>query len=448
MQQLKVVQQFMNRHIWEIDTRALSRWRASLVGALRITYLVLRDLFFDTQLTMQAMSLVYTTLLALVPLLAVSVSVLKGFGVHNQIEPMLLNFLEPLGERGVDITRNITHFVKNIHSGLLGSVGLALLLYTVISLMQKIEQAFNHAWRVSENRSFAQRFSDYLSVILIGPVLIFVAMGLTASVTNSSVYQKFVEIPAFGFLVGTLSQILPFFLVIMAFTMIYIFLPNTRVKFTSALVGASVAGVLWQTTGLLFGLFVSNANYSLIYSAFAAMFLFMIWLYVSWTILLIGASIAFYFQHPAQRVREQRLRQLSNRMKERLALASMAEIGRRFYRQQGSCNLHDLATRMGITEELLQPLVTALQLRGLLVRTDADTHGYVPGQPPETMSLLSIVDAVRQAEENESLSLQLLTADPLVDQYFTRYQEAAAATLATATLKDLVDRESLVVRNE
>jgi membrane protein len=447
MGQLQLLNQFLIHHIWDAGSHALTGWRARLVGALRIFYLILRDLLFDSQLTMQAMSLVYTTLLALVPLIAVSVSVLKGFGVHNQIEPVLLHFLEPLGNRGVEITKTIIGFVEKINSGLLGSLGLALLLYTVISLMQKIEQAFNHTWHVSEERSFAQRFSDYLSVILIGPVLVFAAIGITASISSTTIYQKMLDLPGLGLIVGAFSHVIPFLLVILAFTLIYIFIPNTRVALRSALVGASIAGVLWQCVGWLFTWFVTTANYSAIYSAFAAMFFFMIWLYASWTILLIGASIAYYFQNPEQRIRERRAWVLSNRMKEKLALSIMAEVARHFYQQTAARTLRALAQRLNIATESIHPIIQSLIQKGLLVRTDAEPADYVPGQAPETISLLAVIEAVRQAEEDEILNLKRLPKDAIVDHYYQIYQDAAAATLAVTTLKDLVMRHQDVAQH-
>ena len=180
------LQKILTDTIWETDTRPLSPMTARAIRTLRVLYRVLGDVV-DGQLTLRAMSLVYTTLLSLVPLLAVSFSVLKGFGVHNQIEPILLNVLAPLGERGVEITRQIIEFVENVKVGVLGSLGLGLLLFTVVSLTQKIERAFNYTWRVTEHRSFVQRFSDYISVILIGPLLIFSAIGITASICSRGV---------------------------------------------------------------------------------------------------------------------------------------------------------------------------------------------------------------------------------------------------------------------
>ena len=150
--------------LWRDDLRQLRGLRLNLIVPIRLLVVLVRQ-FVAGELNLRAMSLVYTTLLSIVPLLAVSFSVLKGFGVHNQVEPLLLNFLQPLGSRGVELSNNIIGFVENIKVGVLGSLGLLFLLYTVVSLIQKVESSFNYVWQVERLRGLAQRFSNYLSVI-------------------------------------------------------------------------------------------------------------------------------------------------------------------------------------------------------------------------------------------------------------------------------------------
>jgi membrane protein len=174
--------------IWGDDLRELSSARRLIIVPVRLLIVLTRQLL-QGQLNLRAMSLVYTTLLSVVPLLAVSFSVLKGFGVHNQIEPVLTNFLAPLGPRGYELSDNIIGFVENIRVGVLGSLGLVFLLYTVVSLIQKVESTFNYVWQVERLRGLTQRFSSYLSVILIGPVLVFTALGVTATAMNNALVQ-------------------------------------------------------------------------------------------------------------------------------------------------------------------------------------------------------------------------------------------------------------------
>ncbi|MDP6175678.1 MAG: YihY/virulence factor BrkB family protein, partial [Rhodospirillales bacterium] len=245
--------------VWGKDLSALAWWRALHLRLARILFVIGRDLA-DGQLTLRAMSLVYTTLLSLVPLLAISFSVLKGFGVHNQVEPILFNFLEPLGEQGVEIATRLTGFVEKIEVGVLGSLGMALLIYTVISLMQKIERAFNYTWHVSRQRTLTRRFSDYLSVVLIGPVLIAASLGISASIMGAPVVQQLTAIQPIGSATRIAGEILPFVINVAAFTFFYVFIPNTKVRLGSALCGALTAGILWKLMGLGFAAFILGST--------------------------------------------------------------------------------------------------------------------------------------------------------------------------------------------
>ncbi|MEJ2509376.1 MAG: YihY/virulence factor BrkB family protein, partial [Gammaproteobacteria bacterium] len=359
MDQLKKLKQRAIDFLWAGDPTSMPFWRGRLIMLLRVAWVAIRDLA-DGQLTLRAMSLVYTSLLSLVPLLAVSFSVLKAFGVHNQIEPLLTHFLAPLGDKGVELSGRIIEFVENVRAGVLGSVGLAFLLYTVISLIQKIERAFNYTWHVEQHRRFTQRFSEYLSVIMIGPVLVFTALGITATVMNTAVVKHVVAIEPFGALIAFGGHVVPYLLIIGAFTFIYLFVPNTRVRVRSALVGGVVAGVLWESVGWAFTSFiVSSTKYTAIYSAFASLILFMIWLYLSWIILLIGASIAFYHQHPEYLSVRRREMRLSARMQERLALLIMYLVARNYYQGRTAWTIRGLTQRLRIPMDLLEDVLLA-----------------------------------------------------------------------------------------
>ena len=426
------------RAVWDVDPRGLPRWRAVLTRAARMVYAVGRDLTTG-QLTLQAMSLVYTTLLSLVPLLAVSFSVLKGFGVHNQMEPILLNLLQPLGQKGVEITERVIGFVENVRVGVLGSLGLALLLFTVVSLIQKVERAFNHTWRVRTLRPLTQRFSDYLSVILIGPVLVFSALGATASITGTPLVQQLSAIEPFGTLIETLAKLVPYLLIIAAFTFVYTFVPNTRVRLGSALLGAAVAGVLWQTVGWGFAFFVvSSTKYQAIYSSFAILILFMIWLYLAWLILLVGASIAFYHQHPEYLISRRQDMRMSNRLKERVALLAMHYIGERHYRGERPWTMDALARRMGVPTEVVETVLLALEERRVLLRTDDDEIAYVPARALETLRVSHFLRIVRTAEEDAYLNLERLSTDPAVESLLRDVEGAVDAALEDRTLRELV----------
>ncbi|MGW8248304.1 MAG: YihY/virulence factor BrkB family protein [Acidiferrobacterales bacterium] len=423
--------------IWETRREDLPRWLRPFLTALRIAHLLIRDLL-EGQLTLRSMSLVYTTFLATVPLLALSFSVLKAFGVHNQLEPVLKNFLAPLGPRGVEITQHIIGFVDNIRVGVLGTLGLVLLVYTVISLLQKIERAFNFTWRVSEHRPFSQRFSDYLSVILIGPVLVFTAIGITASVSSAELVKQATEIKAVSSVAAFMGTLVPYLLIILAFTLIYIFVPNTKVKPKSALIGGIVSGLVWETTGWGFTAFVVNSTkYTAIYSAFATLIIFMIWLYLSWLILLIGGSVAFYHQHPEHRNLQSRILRLSNRMREKVSLLIMSLVGQHYYYHKTPWTLDDLAQRLNVGVEACNLLISNLENAGMLIRVAGDVPAYVPGQALDTLSLGDLVKEIRRAGETSYLRNENLPELKAIDELYGKIETAIDGVLENHTLKDI-----------
>lgn len=425
-------------YIWQQPRDELTGWQRRLQTALRIGHLLIRDLL-EGQITLRAMGLVYTTLLALVPLLAVSFSVLKGFGVHNQIEPLLNNLLQPpLGEKGVEITNRIIEFVDNIKAGVLGSLGMALLLFTAISLMQKIERAFNYTWRVSERRSLAHRFSDYVTVVLIGPVLVFTALGITASISSIESVQHLLEIKTIGFLFEVLGRLLPYLMVIATFMLIYLLVPHTKVKVSAALTGAVVAGILWESTSWLYAAFVVNSTkYTAIYSAFATVILFMIWLHLSWMILLIGCSIAFYYQHPEARNLRGRSLRLSNRMREKLGLLILVIIGQHYYQHKPAWTIDALAKRLNISVEICQRLLNQLVQVGLLVRASKSPTTYLPAYAPETISVADILTELRQLDETASLCPDTIKSIAPVDKLYADMETAIGQAVAELSLRDL-----------
>jgi membrane protein len=428
--------------IWAEKLSRVRGPRRLLLWALRLLYVLVREVG-GGQLNLRAMSLVYTTLLSVVPLLAVSFSVLKGFGVHNQIEPILFNFLEPLGPKGMELGQQVIGFVENVRVGVLGSLGLGLLIYTVISLIQKIESAFNYVWQVERLRSLSQRFSNYLSVILIGPVLVFSALGITASVMSLDIVQKLLTIEPFGRLFVLATKLVPYLLICVAFTFIYIFIPNTRVRFVSAVTGALVGGVLWQSTGWAFAAFIaSSSKYAAIYSSFAILILLLIWLYLNWLILLLGAQVAFFVQHPQYLVKEPVKLVLSNRLRERLGLQILYHVALHHYCNEKPWTLDDLIEHLQIPGEPVGRVLDLLIDGGYLVETSEEPPTYLPRRDIGTMRLYEVIAGLRRAGESPFLRYEHLPELGPVEQVMEKMRISRDETLGELTMRDLVGRES------
>lgn len=400
MDPLRDLRDRLHRVIWDESLASRPRWQRSAIGFARLAAAIGRDLSSGA-LTLRAMSLVFTTLLALVPFIAVSFSVLKGFGVHNRVEPVLLRFLAPLGPRANEITDRVVGFVDNIKVGVLGAVGVALLLYTAVSLVQKIEEAFNYTWNVGRRRTLVRQFSDYFSVIVIGPLLVFLALGITASLSSSAVVQAILAIEPFGSLVRLGTRLLPYVLLITAFTFIYLLIPNTRVRFRAALFGGVVAGIAWETLGRLFATFiVTSTNYTAIYSGFAILLLFMIWLYLSWLVLLTGSAVAFYRQFPGYLAVGGRAGvRLSPAQAESVGLAVATAIASAWYSGAAPPHRDAIAERLGAPAQPIDRALEALLDAGLITQAGRDGTGHLPARPPERTSVKAVIDAVRHHGE-------------------------------------------------
>ncbi|MCF6218154.1 MAG: YihY/virulence factor BrkB family protein [Gammaproteobacteria bacterium] len=410
--------------LWQPEIEPLPTAKAGVIRALRVAYQVINELHSGL-LNLRAMSLVYTTLLSLVPLLAVSFSLLKGFGVHNQLEPLLINLLAPLGPQGELISSRIIEFVNNTRAMALGSLGLALLIFTVISLMKKTEQAFNHTWHITKQRPFIQRFSHYLSVIIVGPVLLFSALGITASMLSTTLMQQLINQPGIGWLVQHLQLLLPFLLISAAFTLIYLFIPNTRVEVKSALFGGLIAALLWQSCGWLFASFVANsASHAAIYSTFAALILFIIWIYLSWLILLVGSSIAFHLQHPVAQAEQANIATISIQDREQLGLLIIQLISQRHYLQLPAYCSESISYELGVPIPLVSALLSALQQSGIIAECSNDEGEHLlPARPFDEVMVSDVLRALRSHGHAISLKkkhssrypLELLNTNPLFD---------------------------------
>lgn len=434
------VQKKVENILWP-DMSGLSSRKIFALKVLRVTYASIMDLL-GGQLSLRAMSLVYTTLLSIVPLLALSFSVLKAMGAHNEIEPFLFQFLAPLGEQGIGIGENIIGFIDNIKVGVLGSVGLGLLIYTVLSLVQKIENAFNMIWLVETTRSIGERFSSYLSVILIGPVMMVSALGMTATVLNSSFVSYLMAIEPFGSLIVMATKLLPYLMVIGVFAFIYMFVPNTRVRFLPAIIGAIIAGFLWQTSGVLFATFVVNATkYTAIYSSFAVVIMLLIWLYISWLILLFGSNIAFYVQNPSSIRMSREGFEISNRVKERLALLLMQRVGEVHQKGNEPLGLDELTESLSVPHIVVRYVLKRLLSKHLLIESNKEPVGYLPAKSLDILMLSDIINAIRSAEEENFLSVDVIQLPSATQQLVDAMDNQVEDVLKNKSLLDVLETE-------
>jgi membrane protein len=423
--------------LWQAEPADLSRVKRLLSSLIKIGFLVGRD-FIENLVKLQAMALAFKTLLSIAPLLAVIFSILKGFGVHNRIEPLLAEALAPLGDKGQDVTSHLIGFVDKMSAGALGSVGVVTLFITVLSLMGTIEQAFNTIWRVRFPRKLARRFSDYLSVLLVGPVLVFAALTITATLQSNFFVRNLLALEPFGTVMLMLLRLVPYVTLWGAFTFSYLFIPNTRVRLRSAAVGGLVAAILWQTVGWGFATFVaSSTRYYAIYSSFAILLLFLLWLYVGWLIVLLGAQVAHAHQHIRFYYGQRENLARSPAGREKLALQLMLLVGRNFYHGLSPMSITDLANRLQLPAALAKDFLEMLQ-QSRLVLPLADEETFVLGRAPERIRIKEILDCVRTSGDNSKGTGIYLREPDGIDELLLAVDQSVAASLEGKTLQSLI----------
>lgn len=421
--------------VWSNKFEKLGLPGKILATSLRYLYGILRDVF-SGDLSLRAMSLVYTTLLSIIPLLAFSFAILKGFGVFDQLEPYLTNVLEPLGQDGERITATILNLVNNVQGGVLGGVSMVILLYTVISTIQKVEASFNFVWYVSKPRSLSRRFTEYLVVIIVGPIMMVTALSIIGSMGSNTVIQYLRALPGIGEMLLLAGKLVPYLIISGVFAFLYMFMPNTKVNFKSALIGGLGGGIMWATMAVLFTTFVvTAARTQNMYANFAVAIFALIWLYINWLVLLIGAQLAFYHQNPAfLRIGRQEPR-LSNAMRERLALNIMTLVGMAFRSGNKKVDARSIGSALNIPTIALTPIGDALEEVGLLASTE--TENLVPGREMSRIKLQHILAVVRV--EGETGAVHEPSWSHEVDTLGNKLDHALLGVVADKTLADLLD---------
>jgi membrane protein len=423
--------------VLDAELSKLTRFKRMIQVSLKISVMVGHD-FIQNLGKLQAMALAFKTLLSLAPLLAVVFSLLKAFGVHNRMEPALAEALAPLGEKGQEITIHLIGFVNKMSAGALGSVGLVTLFITVLSLMGSIEEAFNHMWRVKSPRKLARRFSDYLSAILVGPVLVFAAVTITATLQNNAIVQALLSLQGLGIAILALLRLVPYLTLWGAFSFVYMFIPNTRVRLRSALVGGLVAAVLWQTVGWGFAVFVaSSTRYYVIYSSFAILLLFLLWLHVGWVIVLLGAQVTYAHQHIYYFLGDRDALAESAAGREKLALLMLLLIGRNFRHGLAPLTVSEIAAQLRVPAGVVKEfMVMFAGLKLVLPLADEDT--FVLGRDPGTITVREILDCVRNAGKSGKTQGEGGKEEQLVDDLLSEVDRVRAQSLEGKNLQTLI----------
>ncbi|MCD6297113.1 MAG: YihY/virulence factor BrkB family protein [Deltaproteobacteria bacterium] len=290
---------FITHGIWRIRLGTLPRNKSFFLKQLRIIILAFRG-FAEDKCYLRASALTFYTLLSVVPAAALAFGVAKGFGLQKLLEKQLFERLQ--GQEEV-LTRIITFansMLEETRGGLIAGIGVVLLFWLIIKLLGNIEASFNDIWGIRQARTYGRKLSDYLSVMLTCPLLLILSGSITVFITTriEQITQRIDMLGAISPLISLLLKSLPLCVIWLLFTFVYIFMPNTKVRFRAGLLGGIIAGLVYQALQWGYITFqIGVSKYGAIYGSFAALPLFLIWLQISWLIVLFGAEISFAFQN-------------------------------------------------------------------------------------------------------------------------------------------------------
>jgi membrane protein len=457
---------FVRDGIWDVEPSSLPFPARQGVKLLRVLQLVAKG-FREDDCTLQASALTLSTLMAIVPILALSLSIARGLGGADTARVKVKELVEQwtstleagpiiaigstnavplsgpgsLGDTlGQEINRRVDDAferVDKINFAALGGVGLVLLVFMVVQVLAQVESSFNRVWGVTVGRSLWRRFTDYLSVLFIVPFLVIAASTLPALGKISHALGH-----AGGAHAATGSGFLHYLTstVIMstAFTCFFIFMPNTKVRLVSGTVGGTVTGVMFVAwLWLCAAMQVSVANYSRIYGSFAIVPILLAWLYMSWQIVLFGAEVSFAIQNHATYRMESGARRASAEARVTMALAVTLEAARSMTQGSGGFNASAFAAGRSISVRFLNEIVDELINARILAAVSGGESRYVLLQTPETLTAGQVIDAVLQSGV-KSEALGLAPLQPEVAGALARFTRGVGDSLGRVTVAELL----------
>lgn len=442
---------FARRDLWVLETTTLPFLLGLLTRVARVLMITARGFFRDRCLQ-QSAALTYVTIFSLPSALAFVFAVGKGSNAYGDLRTrVILPFLDatfgaPIAggtdasqaSSGAGMLRagidDLFQLIERTDVKAMGGIALALMLYSMLKLLGAVEGSLNDIWGVKRARSLLRRVSDYIAIVVITPVFLLLATGATTFLEGSFALQKAIPI-GFG---GASVRLLPLLAVWFGLTFVYLTLPNTRVRIPAALLGGLVAGTIWQGIQVLHVAGqIELARYNAIYSGFAAIPMLLMWMYLSWSVFLIGAELSFAFQNEPAFTSMARTGKVDQHFRERIAPRLAARVTRAFLAGQAAPTAGALAGELGVAPRAVTQVLEALVSANLLARTSVGVDdGFLPARDPGTITVLDVLAALRR-EEGAGEPPVRGRLDERVDRVLEALEAEGRRSLSNHTLSEL-----------
>lgn len=391
---LKKVREFLEKDIWHLSLKGKGRGLKIIIQELRVFILAIRG-FAEDKVQMRASALTFYTLLSIVPIFAMIFGIAKGFGFKEYLQNTLTENLSTHQAVLKEVMEFADRMLANVKGGFIAGTGLVVLIWSVMKVLGNIENSFNNIWQIKKSRGFSRKLSDYISLIVIAPILVFLSSGFTVSQINDYFDNTFI-ISYIGPLIKVIVWFLSFSIIWFVFTLLYVVMPNTKVNFGAAFVGGVIAGTMFHLLQWAYvKLQVFLSGYGAIYGSFAALPLFLMWLQYSWLIVLFGAEIAFASQNVESYEFETDTLHISSYNRRLLSLLIMHHIIKNFTNAVPPQTASEIAEILDVPVRLVREIIYELQETGILSETttkNVKELAYQPAMDPANLSISYIIN--------------------------------------------------------
>ncbi len=400
---------YIKEDIWKIPTKQLPKKKSFLIKQLRIILLAFRG-FDEDKCTLRASALTFYSVLSIVPIIAMIFAIAKGFGFEQTLEQKLVEGFEGQEEVMNWILNFAQSMLENTKGGLIAGIGIVVLFWSVLKVLGNIEQSFNEIWEIKKSRAFIRKFTDYIAIIIFAPILVILSSSLTVFITT---YLKDAsvgtEISTYvSPLLGLIMKLSPYVFISLLFTFLYMVMPNTKVKFKSAFIAGITAGILFQLAQWGYVNFqVGVAKYNAIYGSFAALPLFLIWMHLSWLLVLFGAELSFANQNVDRYEFEVGTSHISHNDKMIVSLLITNLVVKNFERGDKPLFASEIIDKLDIPARLSNSVLYELVECGVLSEVKTNNYNEFAYQPREDINKLTVGKVMEKLNSFSDIDFQL-----------------------------------------
>ena len=430
---------FIKEDLWLLHEQRLPPFKAAIIKTLKIVILSVQG-FSSDLCPLRASALTLYSILSIVPVIAMLFGIAKGFGFETMLEQRLLEQAPDQDAMVLQLISFAQNLLESTKGGVVAGIGIVVLFWTIISVIGNIEESFNYIWKISTGRSISRKFSDYLSLMLLAPVLLIASGSITVFLdTKINWLITVIELPEFGtWLVIKALSLSPLALMIALFTFTFIFMPNHKINYRAGIIAGIITGIMYHLLqGAYLSLQIGVSKYNAIYGSFAALPLFVVWLQTGWMIVLFGCEMAFFLQNYETYRNNNRFSDLSFSLKKVIALQITQLIIKNFIQLNNPLTADEIAAKLVIPIAIIQPVLSKLIVSHIIVEfknQDEDDEVYQPAVDINILTIAYVINALEHCGQNH---LPDINHEQLFMNAVNNFRELMEASEQNRLLKDI-----------